>query len=173
MSELVAIAFENPFDADRMLTDLSRMQTEHLIDLADAVVAVRQPDGKVQIKQCINRIVPGAVSGGLWGGLFGALIGLLFLHPLAGFAVGSVAGVETKALAGELADYGISDDLIRSLADALKPDTSALFVLVRKAQPEKVLGELSRFKGRVLRSSLSADQESRLQQALSAAGAQA
>ena len=171
MSELVAIAFENPFEADRMLTELNRMQSEHLIDLADAVVAVRQPDGKVQIKQSINRKVPGAVSGGLWGGLFGALIGLLFLHPLAGFAIGSVAGVETKAL--ELADYGIRDDLIRSLADALKPDTSALFVMVRKAQPEKVLGELSRFKGRVLRSSLSADQESRLQQALSAAGAQA
>jgi uncharacterized membrane protein len=42
-----------------------------------------------------------------------------------------------------------------------------LFVLVRKAQPEKVLAELSNFKGDVLRTSLSPDQEARLQAALS------
>lgn len=55
-----------------------------------------------------------------------------------------------------------------SIAKTLKPDSSALFVLVRKAQPEKVLVELSRFRGQVLRSSLSPEQEARLQEALSA-----
>jgi uncharacterized membrane protein len=40
-------------------------------------------------------------------------------------------------------------------------------VLVRKAQPEKVLAEMSRFRGRVIRSSLSPEQEARLQAALS------
>jgi uncharacterized membrane protein len=34
-------------------------------------------------------------------------------------------------------------------------------------QPEKVLSELSRFRGRVLRTSLAPDQEARLQAALS------
>jgi uncharacterized membrane protein len=49
----------------------------------------------------------------------------------------------------------------------LQPNSSALFILVRKAQPEKVLAEMSRFRGRVLRSSLSPEQEARLQAALS------
>ena len=54
----------------------------------------------------------------------------------------------------------------------MKPESSALFVLVRKVQPEKVLSELSRFRGRVIRSSLSPEQEQRLQEALSGAAAE-
>src|SRR5574337_1461193 len=168
MSELVVVGFDNPFDADRALTELSRMQTEYLVELEDAVVAVRRPDGKVKIKQSVNLVGAGAMSGGLWGGVFGSLIGLLFLSPLAGFGLGAAVGAGSGALSGALSDYGINHDFIRSLADTLKPDTSALFVLVRKAQPEKVLAEISsRFKGKVLRTSLSPEQEARLQQALS------
>jgi uncharacterized membrane protein len=66
-------------------------------------------------------------------------------------------------------DYGINDDFIKSIGDTLKPETSALFLLVRKSQPEKVLAELSGFKGHVIRSSLSPEQEARLQAALSQA----
>ena len=73
------------------------------------------------------------------------------MNPLADLAVGTGSGT----LSGTLSEYGIRDDFIRSLADTLKPDTSAFFVLVREAQPEKVMKELSRFGGHVLRSSLS------------------
>jgi len=167
MAELVAIAFEKPDEADRVLTELARLQKEYLIDLEDAVVAVRQPDGKVQLKQSLNLIGVGAASGGLSGAFWGSLVGLLFLNPLAGFAVGGLVGAGSGALSGSLVDYGIDDNFIRSLAETLQPDTSALFVLVRKAQPEKVLAELSGFRGKVLRSSLSPEQEARLQAAIS------
>ena len=83
-------------------------------------------------------------------------------------AAGAALGAGSGALSGSLADYGINDDLIRSIGETLQPNTSALFVLVRKAQPEKVLAELSsHFRGRVIRSSLSPEQEARLQAALS------
>ena len=167
MSELVVVGFDNADDADRMLNELRRMQTEYLMDLEDAVVAVRPPQGKVELKQSINLAGAGAISGGLYGGMFGTLIGMLFLNPLAGLAVGGTLGAGSGALSGSLVDYGIQDDFIRSIAQKLKPDTSALFVLVRKAQPEKVLKELSKFKGTVLRTSLSPEQEARLQQTLS------
>lgn len=172
MAELVVVGFDNPYDADRALTELARLQTEYLVDLADAVVAVRRPDGEVQIKQSVNLVGAGATGGLVWGGLFGTLVGLLFLNPLVGFAVGGAVGAGSGALSGKLADYGIDDDFIRSLGETLQPDTSALFVLVRKVQPEKVLGELSRFNGRVLRSSLAPEQERRLQEALSGAAAE-
>jgi uncharacterized membrane protein len=167
MAEMVAIAFEKPDEADRVLTELARLQKEYLIDLEDAVVAIRQPDGKVQLKQSINLIGVGAASGGLSGAFWGSLVGLLFLNPLAGFAVGGLVGAGSGALSGSLVDYGIDDNFIRSLAETLQPNTSALFVLVRKAQPEKVLAELSGFRGKVLRSSLSPEQEARLQAAIS------
>lgn len=167
MAELVAVGFDNPQEADRVLTKLARLQREYLIDLEDAVVAIRQPDGKVNLKQSINLIGVGAASGGLSGAVWGSLVGLLFLNPLAGMAVGGLVGAGSGALSGSLVDFGIDDNFIRQIAETLQPNTSALFVLVRKAQPEKVLSELSQFRGRVLRSSLSPEQEARLQAALS------
>ena len=171
MAELVAIAFDGPQEADRVLTELGRLQTEYLIDLEDAVVAIRQPDGRVQLKQSLNLAGVGAASGGLSGAFWGTPVGLLFLNPLAGFAVGGLVGAGAGVLSGSLVDYGIDDDFIRSLAATLKPDSSALFVLVRKVQPEKVLAELSGVRGHVLRTSLSSEQEARLQAPLSGTAA--
>ncbi|HLS69054.1 MAG TPA: DUF1269 domain-containing protein [Kiloniellales bacterium] len=167
MSELIAVAFDDREEADRVLTELNRLQKEYLIDLEDAVVVIRQPDGKVNLKQSVNLVRTGATSGGLSGALWGSLVGLLFLNPLAGFAIGGLVGAGVGALSGSLADYGIDDDFIRSLAEKLTPDSSALFLLVRKVQPEKVLAELEPFKGHVIRTSLSPDQEARLQKAIS------
>ncbi len=171
MSELVVIGLENTQDADRALTELVRLTKEHLIDLEDAVVAIRSEDGTVRIKQSVNLVGLGAAQGTLSGALWGSLVGLLFLNPLLGFAAGAAVGAGSGALAGSLSDYGIDDDLIRSIGETLQPNTSALFVLVRKVQPEKVLADITGagFKGRVIRSSLSPDQEQRLQAALSQA----
>jgi uncharacterized membrane protein len=173
MSELIVVAFDDPNKADEALNELRTLQREYLIDLEDAVVAVRRPDGKVQLKQSVNLVGMSAATGGLWGALWGTLVGMLFLNPLAGFAVGTMVGAGTGALSGALADYGINDDFIRELANTLKPNSSAIFVLVRKMQPEKVLSELSRFRGQVLRTSLSPEQEARLQAALSGSAATA
>lgn len=166
MAELVVVAFDTENDADRVLTELNKLRREHLIDLGDAVVAIRDANGKVHIKQSINMVGHGATYGTLTGGLWGTLVGLLFMNPLAGFAVGSLVGAGTGALSGSLVDFGIDDDLIREMGETLQPGTSALFLLIRKVQPEKVLSELKGFGGRVMRSSLSPDQEARLQAAL-------
>jgi uncharacterized membrane protein len=157
MAELVVVAFDDVAEADRALTELARLQREYLIDLEDAVIAIRQPDGKVNLKQSISLVGVGAASGGLSGAMWGTLVGLLFLNPLAGMAVGGLVGAGSGALSGTLVDYGINDDFIRRIGETLQPNTSALFVLVRKAQPEKVMNELSGFRGRVIRSSLSPD----------------
>jgi uncharacterized membrane protein len=135
------------------------MQKEYLIDLEDAVIAIRGADGAVRVKQSVNLVRLGATSGGLSGAMWGSLIGLLFLNPLAGLAIGGAVGAGSGALSGSMIDYGINDDFIKSIGETLQPDTSALFLLVRKSQPEKVLAELSGFKGRILRSSLSPEQE--------------
>jgi uncharacterized membrane protein len=167
MSELIVVAFDGPNKADEVLGELRTLQRNYLVDLEDAVVAVRRPDGKIQLKQSVDLVGTSAASGGIWGALWGTLVGVLFLNPLVGFAVGTMVGAGTGALAGALADYGIDDNFIRELAKTLNPNSSAIFALVRKMQPEKVLTELSRFHGRVLRTSLSPEQEARLQEALS------
>jgi uncharacterized membrane protein len=177
MSELVVLSFDAAEKADAVLSRLSQLGKEYLIDLEDAVVAIRDTDGKVRLKQSFNPTAATAASGGLSGAVWGSLVGLLFLNPLAGMVLGGAIGAGSGALAGSVVDYGIDDGLIKSLAETIPPGSSALFLLIRKVQPEKVLAEFSGYQAKVLRSSLSPEQEQRLQDALikrtgtSAAGA--
>jgi uncharacterized membrane protein len=95
----------------------------------------------------------------------GIVIGLLFLNPLLGMAMGATAG----AVSGALTDVGIDDKFVKELASTMKPGSSVLFVLVRKATPDKVLDEVKGTGGKILKTSLSHDDEAKLQAALSAA----
>jgi uncharacterized membrane protein len=162
MSTLVVVGYDDLFKAEEVRLKLRKMQKDYLIDLADAVVAVKDQSGKVKLHQPVNLTAAGAVSGGFWG----TLIGLLFLNPLLGMAVGATAG----AVSGALTDLGIDDKFMKELAASLHPGSSVLFVLVRKATPDKVLEELAGTGGKVLKSSLSHDDEAKLQAALNAAG---
>jgi uncharacterized membrane protein len=55
---------------------------------------------------------------------------------------------------------------MKELAETLRNDTSALFVLVRKVTPDKVLEALKGFKGKVIQTSLSKDKEDDLREVL-------
>jgi uncharacterized membrane protein len=87
--------------------------------------------------------------------------------------VGAGVGAGTGALAGQLSDYGIDDDFIRSLGSTIKPNSSALFLLVRKVTADKVLERLRAegIRGEVLKTSLNNEQEAALKKALSEAEA--
>jgi uncharacterized membrane protein len=156
MSNLIVIGFNNEADAFEMRAALAKLQAQYLIEMEDAVVVTRDAKGKVQLHQAINLTAAGAVSGGFWG----MLIGMLFLNPLIGAAVGAGSG----ALSGKLTDIGINDQFMKDLGATLTEGTSALFVLVRKSTPDKVLEALKPFagKGRVLQSSLTKDKEDEL-----------
>ena len=166
MSELVVVSFEDQDTADKVLNKLRELQKEYLVDLEDAVVVVRDGKGKVRIKQAVPLVSMGALSGATWGGLFGMLVGILFLNPLLGYLTGAAVGAGAGALSGALADYGINDDFIKSVGKSLQSDTSALFMLVRRAKLDRVLPELQPFGGKILKTSLSTEQEQRLRQAL-------
>ena len=171
MSQLIVVGFDSPEEADRVLVRLAGLKKEYLIDLEDAVVVVRDTEGKVHLKQSLNLTAVGATSGLLSGSIWGGLVGLLFLTPLAGFAIGGALGAGAGALSGSLTDYGIDDEFIKSLGNTIPNNSSALFILVRKVQPEKVLAEFPDLRGRVLKTSLSPEQEQKLQAALSGAAA--
>ena len=155
MSSLIAVGFKDEFTADAVLLELRKLQKEHLIDLEDAAVVIRDKDGKVKIKQTQELTTAGALSGGFWGLLFG----FIFFNPLLGWAVGAIAG----GISGALTDIGIDDNFIREVGSTIEPSTSAIFVLVRSATPDKVLEDLSRFEGKVLKTSLSNEDEAKLQ----------
>ena len=137
MSDLVVLDFDGVGTADEVLTKLRGLQKEHLIDLEDACVVVHTEAGKVQVKQAVNLTKLGAAS-----------------------------GASTGVLSGSLADYGINDEFIKNLGKTIPKGSSALFALIKSSTPDKVLPEIERFKPRVLRTSLSREQEDKLRAAL-------
>jgi uncharacterized membrane protein len=158
MSNLVVIGFDDETTAFELRAKLAKLQKEYLIEMEDVVVVTKDEKGKVKLHQAVNLTAAGAVGGGFWG----MLIGLIFLNPLLGAAVGAGAG----AISGKLSDIGVDDKFMKELAETFKPGSSALFVLVRKATPDKVLEQLKGFKGKVLKTSLSADREEELRKVL-------
>jgi uncharacterized membrane protein len=171
MSDLVILGFDGLHTADEVLNKLRSLQKEYLIDLEDACVVERDKDGKVHLTQAVNMTALGAATGGSRGALWGMLFGLLFLNPLAGMAIGAIAGAGAGALSGSLSDYGIRDDFIKKIAETIPPNSSALCVLVRSVTLDKVTPELEPYKPRVLKTSLSNEQEAKLKDTLSKAAA--
>ena len=158
MSDLVVIAFPTEAKAEEVRQKLLVMQKEYLIELDDAVIAVKDSNDNIKLNQMINTTAAGAVTGAFWG----SLIGLIFLMPLAGAALGAASGT----LSGYLTDLGINDKWIKETAAAVQPGTAALFVLVRKVTAEKVLDRLKGEGGTVLKTSLDHTKEAALQAAL-------
>jgi uncharacterized membrane protein len=165
MSDLVVIEFPSEAKAEEVRQKLLDMQKEYLIELGDAVIAVKQPNGRVKLNQLYNTTTVGAVSGTLWG----TLIGMIFLMPLVGAAVGAASG----AIGGALTDVGINDRFMKDVAASIDAGNAALFLLIRKVTADKVLADLKGVGGKVLRTSFDHTKEERLREALAAASATA
>ena len=118
MAELVVIAFPNEAKGEEVRQKLLSMQKEYLIELGDAVIAIKDDQGRIKLNQLLNTTTAGAVSGAFWG----SLIGLIFLMPLAGAALGAAS----VAIGGKLTDIGINDKWMKDVAAAIQPGTAAL-----------------------------------------------
>ena len=108
MSDLVVIAFPSEAKAEEVRQKILELQKEYLIELGDAAIAVKQPNGTVKLNQLVNTTAAGAVSGTLWG----TLVGLIFLMPLVGAAIGAASG----AIGGALTDVGVNDTFMKEVA---------------------------------------------------------
>jgi uncharacterized membrane protein len=163
MADLLVIAFPTEAQAEEARTRIFGMQREYLIELGDAVVAIKHPDGKVKLNQVFAPTAAGAAGGALWG----TLIGLLFLNPLAGAAIGAASG----AVAGRLTDVGINDNFMKEVAASLDAGHAALFLLIRKMTTEKVIEGIQGLGGTLMRSSFDETKEDMLREALAHAQA--
>jgi uncharacterized membrane protein len=165
MSDLVVIEFPSEEKAEEVRKKLFDLQKEYLIELGDAVIAVKQPDGHIKLNQLFSTTAVGAAGGAFWG----TLIGFIFLMPLAGAAIGAASG----ALSGKLTDFGINDDFMREASASLQSGNAALFLLIKKMTTDKVLEDLKGVGGKVLRTSFDNEKEAELQKALADANASA
>jgi uncharacterized membrane protein len=120
------------------------MQDQYLIELEDAVIAIKQPNGRIKLNQLYHPAAAGAAYGSLWG----LLVGLIFMMPVPGAAVmpaaGAAVGAASGAIGGALADVGINHRFVGDVAATLQSRNAALFLLIGKVSADKALAD---FKG--------------------------
>ena len=160
MSDLVAIVYPSEAKAEEVRQKILKLQSEYLITINDAVIAVKTGDS-VKLNQLVNTTMAGAAGGSFWG----LLLGLVFLNPLIGVALGAGAG----ALSGALTDFGIRDQFMKDLAAKVKSGDAVLFLLIKSMTADKVLAEIKEAGGTVLKTSLDEAREKHLRDTLEAA----
>src|SRR6516162_3478506 len=154
MGNLFVVGFNEPNQAEEVGLKLQKLEGEGLLDLADVVVAVKDKAGKARLHRAGNLLAEGAA----YHSFCGSLAELIFMNATAGVT------------SGALADVGITDRFMKELATVLIPSKSTLFVLTRRPTRDKdrVFEELKGLGGKIFMTSLSHEDEARLQAALSA-----
>ena len=162
MATLVAIGYPDENTAEQARQTVQRLEADLIIQ-ADQVASVSR-DASGKLHTTTSHEMSSTGGGAVWGGFWGLLFGLLFFIPFAGFAVGAGFG----ALFGHLGKNAIDKAFQQQVRDYLKPGTSALFMVIEKATPDKAIAALSEYGGTVFRTSLSDEDTLKLQEALTA-----
>jgi uncharacterized membrane protein len=160
MATLVAIAYPDQGTAEEARGTVQQLESDLIIQ-ADQVASIsRDLEGKYHVSTSHGGA--SAAGGAVWGGFWGLLFGLLFLVPFAGWAMGAGMG----ALMGHFGEKGIDKAFQQQVKDYLKPGTSALFMIIEKATPDKAIAALEQYGGTVIKTSLSEEDTQKLQEAL-------
>jgi uncharacterized membrane protein len=160
MATLVAIGYPDMTTAEDARQTVQRLESELIIQADQVAAIVRDQDGKYHVTTTHG----GASTGGgaAWGGFWGLLFGLLFFVPFFGLAFGAGMG----ALFGHMGEKGIDKAFQQQVRDYVKPGTSALFMVIEQATPDKAVAALEQYGGTVIKTSLSDEDTKRLQEAL-------
>jgi uncharacterized membrane protein len=162
VADLIAIGYDEEETAQRAAEEVYRLANDLIIEPEAVAVIVRDKDGRYKVTTNHHPLAEGVT----WGMFWGVLFGFLFFVPVFGLAVGALFG----ALFGTLEKIGIDKQFAQEVRDMVQPGTSALFLVVDKVTPDKAIQALSKYGGRVLKTSLSSDTERQLQEALAGAG---
>jgi len=161
VATLVAIAYPDPLTAEEARRTVQNLQADLVIQ-ADQVAAIsRDDEGKYHVTTTHGAASSG--GGAAWGGFWGFLFGLIFFVPVLGLALGAGFG----ALFGHLGEKAVDKEFRDQVREQVQPGTSALFMVIEKATPDKAIAALSMYGGTVIKTSLSDEDTAQLQEALS------
>src|ERR1700746_2601978 len=151
MAMLVAIGYPDQVTAEQAMQTVRELESDLIIQAEQVASISRDLEGKYHVHTSHG----GASAGGgaWWGGFWGLLFGLLFFIPFAGLALGAGMG----ALFGHIGEKGIDKAFQQQVRDYMKPGTSALFMVIEQATPDKAVAALEQYGGAVIQNSVSGD----------------
>jgi uncharacterized membrane protein len=179
MAQLIVVGFKKDmYRASEVLNELQAMDDDWVVDLHDAVAVYRDYNGKLRVDQSYQ-MTTGEGAG--WGGFWGSLIGLTLAIPFTGgatapaaaaLATGALAGGALGAGAGAIDaswwkdEFGIPDDFVKQVGTLIQPGDSAIYALLRTANPDIVADEFRGYGGTILSTTLSRGQQQKVESVL-------
>ena len=176
MQDLIVVGFHGIHRAYEVLSQVQQLDYDWRIDLDDAVAAYRTHDGRLRLDQSV---LPTTGQGAGLGALVGVMLGSLLAAPFtAGLSTAAAAtavgfGAATVGTLGGTVDaveaesdkyiYGISEDFVKQIGGMIKPGDSAVFALIRSADPEVVAEHFRGSGGTILRTQLPPEAAARVQ----------
>jgi uncharacterized membrane protein len=145
MYDLIVMTFDSPEAAEGARGAIKKLQNEGLLNLEDAAVLRSDASGKVDVDNELSRDVKiGAGLGALLGAVF------TFFFPFVGLVLGAAGG----ALVGASLDRGVDQQFVDDVKESLKPNSSALFLVVAKGDMNALRAALAPFGGQILQTTL-------------------
>ena len=181
MPQLIVVGFKkDKYRASEVLNQLQRMNEDWSVDLHDAVAVYRDTNGKLRVDQSLQMTTgQGAGWGGLWGSLIGATLAIPFTGGAsAAVAAGTIAaaaasGAALGAAGGALDaswwkdEFGIPEEFVQQVGAMVQPGDSAVYALLRTANADAVLNQFRGYGGTILSTTLSQDQQKKVESVLS------
>jgi uncharacterized membrane protein len=185
MAELIVVGFKNQmYRASEVLNELLSMNDDWVVDLHDAVAVYRDFNGKLRVDQSYQMTTG---QGAAWGGLWGLLIGATLAIPFTGGAsAAAAAGAIAAGAAGGTAlgaglgamdaeswkdEFGIPEDFVQQVSVLIQPGDSAIYAILRVGNPDIVADQFRGYGGTILRTTLSRDQQAKVEKVLSKSAA--
>jgi uncharacterized membrane protein len=185
MAELIVVGFKNNmYRASEALNELLAINDDWVIDLHDAVAVYRDYNGKLRVDQSYQMTTG---QGAAWGGLWGLLIGATLAIPFTGGAsAAAAAGAIAAGAAGGTAlgaglgaadaeswkdEFGIPEDFVEQVSVLIQPGDSAIYAILRVGNPDIIAEQFKGYGGTVLRTTLSRDQQAKVEKVLSKSAA--
>jgi len=181
MAELIVVGFkQDMLRASQVLNKLQDLNDDSVVDLHDAVAVYRDYSGKLRVDQSYQMTTgEGAGWGALWGMLVGATLAIPFTAGASGaaaagaVAAGALGGTAIGAGAGAIDastwkdEFGIPDDFVQQVALLVQPGDSAIYAILRVGDPDTLADQFKGYGGTVLRTTLSRDQQAKVDKVLS------
>jgi uncharacterized membrane protein len=184
MAELIVVGFKKDmYRASEVLNELMNLNDDWVVDLHDAVAVYRDYKGKLRVDQSYQMTTgEGAAWGGFWGLLIGATLAIPFTAGASAaaaggaLAAGALGGTALGAGLGAVDasswkdEFGIPDDFVKRVGAMIQPGDSAIYAILRVGDPEVVADKFRGYGGTILRTTLSKEQQAKVEQVLDKSG---
>jgi uncharacterized membrane protein len=167
------------YRASEVLNQLLALDDDWVVDLHDAVAVYRDYSGKLRVDQSYQMTTgEGAGWGGFWGLLIGATLAIPFTAGASAaaaagaLAAGAAGGAALGAGAGAIDaeswkdEFGIPDDFVQRVGVLIQPGDSAIYAILRVGNPDIVADQFRGYGGTILRTTLSGDQQAKVEKVL-------